>query len=1053
MSLARFSVRNPVLVNLLMLLVIGGGSWAYQNMPRELFPVVSLESISIATEFPGAAPGDVEELVTIKLEDAVAGIEDLDEMSSVSQEGRSHLLLTLKKDARDLQAVLDEVRTEVERIDLPRDCEAPRIREVTERFPVITLSLYGDVDESVMRDLAEQMEEELELLDGVSDVVVSGFRDREFRVEVEPKQLEKYHLTLDGIAEAIRRHHVNVPGGKLRTRGSETLIRTIGEVETAQELGQVVVRAAPDGSLLRLNRVARVWDTYAEASTLGRVNQKPSLSLHVSKHREGDTITIAEQVRQFADEKRAGFDDALRDSVGLALHDDFSVYIRNRLEVMKQNATAGFILVMIVLCLLLNFRVALLTGIGIPISFLGAFLIMTSWGITVNMISIFSMIIVLGMVVDDAIIVGENICRHIEMGLSPPDAAIRGSAEVTLPVTASILTTIAAFLPMLIMTGRMGKFMEVIPLVVTFALAVSLFEAFIVLPSHMAELVSRKVVARKIRRERPFFRALRRRYVRFLSLCLRWRYVTVSMAAVVTALTIALVAYRIPIVLFESFEGKIFLVNFQTPADSSLETTLAAAERIEELMREAVPKDELESISSRIGLSWVDFHRMEFGTHLGQVGIELVAPEKRKRPMDDVIRETRPYLTSVEGVESLEIYRPDAGPAGPAMELRVEGKELAVLREISQELISYLGNVDGVEDLRDDNIPGKPELRIELTEKGRLLGLTSASVARQVHDAFRGAEATRIQLSKEDIPIYVAYPERYRRRPSAMERMKITTPQGQKVPFREVAKATVVRGPSKIVRSDRKRAITVLADIDKLRANALQVTNAAKERYKDIGTRWPGYSIKYLGERKEMEESVLSLLKAFAIAIALIYFILASLFRSFTQPFVVMFAIPFGLVGVVLGHLVMGRLISIMTMMGFVALTGIVVNDSLVLLDFVNRKRRAGAGVARSVLAACRVRLRPILLTSITTIFGLAPLAFFAAGQARWLAPMAIAIVWGLFTATLLTLIGIPCLYCILADVQRGVKRLLLRGEGSTQNLSPPGPEDVPNTSPGQPES
>ncbi|RMF89688.1 MAG: efflux RND transporter permease subunit, partial [Nitrospinota bacterium] len=486
MFLARFSTENPVLVNLLAVFVFLSGLVIYFTMPREIFPDFSLDAIRITTRYSGASPEEVEKLVTVKIEDAIAGVDGIDAITSTSQEGLSSIVVTLKKDA-DLVRALNDIQSEIEALeDFPEEADDPRVQEVKTVFPVITASLYGSVAEQKLKELAKDLKDELLDIPGVSGVQILGLRERQIWVEVRPEALEQYHLTLDDIRQALASRNLNLPGGSIKTGQHELLLRTLGEVEGVQELSRLPLRSDPYGNTLTLDRVATVREHFEEATTLGRFNGQRAINLQVTKEKGGNAITIADQVR-----KRArAYEALLPPGVHIDVFNDFSVYIKNRLRVLKSNGIVGLFLVLVTLCVFLHWRVALLTALGIPVAFMGAFLLMEWYGISLNMLSMFSLIVALGMIVDDAIIIGENVYRYVEAGFSPKEAAIRGTGEVLLPVFASTATTVAAFLPMLLMTGTFGKFMANIPVVVSFALLASLFEALFVLPSHLADFLS-----------------------------------------------------------------------------------------------------------------------------------------------------------------------------------------------------------------------------------------------------------------------------------------------------------------------------------------------------------------------------------------------------------------------------------------------------------------------------------------------------------------------------------------------------------------------------------
>ena len=1018
-KLVEFSVRNRVLVNLLTLFVLGTGLVTYFQMPRELFPEFSRQAVQIVTTFLGASPEEVEKLITAPIEEEVAEIDGLDELLSVSQEGRSQILLKFQPDT-DMNRALSDVRAALDNVtDLPQEAKEPEVHEVKSIFPVITVSLAGDIDEATLRDMAKDLRDDLRRIPGVSRVRILGTRERQIWVEVDPARLDQYRISLDDVRAAIAAHNRNVPGGTMKTSRGEILIRTLGEAAGAPEVERIILRSVATGTPLTVGDVASVRETFEEPTTIGRWGGHPAINLVVNKERKGDAIDIAASVRALVEEVRI----RLPETVKIGVYNDFSVFIRKRLNTLRVSGAIGLTIVLLALWAFVRTRIALLTGLGIPFAMLGGIVLMSMYGISLNMISLFSLILVLGLLVDDAIVVTENVYRYVEQGMDSRQAAIQGTAEVAWPVVATVMTTVAAFLPLLLIPGTMGVFLAPIPIVVTFTLLGSLLEALVVLPSHLSDVITPAYAQRVRRRELPWLTRLRHAYGILLGTALKWRYVTVAFLFCTTVLLGATAWYRIPFVLFREFESSQFLINFETSSGAKIEDTLEVAKRAEQVVL-SLPPGELQSLATNVGISFLDVHRAERGPNLGQLMVEL--EEDRRRSVNEVITDLRAGIEQIPGITKLQFMKTQSGPGGPAIEARVVGNDIPVLRKLATEVKAFLQGIPGVKDVRDDFTEGKEELQITLIPEARALGLDLGQIARQVQQAFLGVEASTIQRRDEDIPIVVRFPQAARRSLETVARMKLTLPSGEKVFLRDVARLETAIGNSKIRRDDQKRTITVLADVDSREANAFQVAQRLKRKFADVGRQVPGYRVVVKGERQEAEASLAALPKVSLIALMLIYFILGSLFQSFIQPFIVMAAIPFALDGVVIGHLIMGEPLSFLSMMGLVALGGVVVNDSLILVDFINRSREAGTPRDEAILASGVARLRPVLLTTVTTVGGLIPLAFFASGQAKFLSPMAISVVWGLSFATLLTLILIPCLYAILEDL----KELILRKLG-----------------------
>ncbi len=1015
-TLIEFSVHNRVLVNLLTLFVLGAGIVTYLRMHREMFPEFSRQAVKVMTEYQGASPVEVEKLITAKIEEEVADIDDLDELLSVSQEGQSEILLKFQPDT-DMSRALSDVRAALDNVtDLPEEAEEPKVSEVKSTFPVITVSLSGDIDEGTLQEMAKDLRDELRRVRGVAAVGILGIRERQIWVEVNPERLDQYLLSLDDLRTAIASHNRNVPGGTLKTPRGEVLLRTLGEAEGVRDVERIILRAKKDGHPLTIGEVSTVRETFKDATTMGRFNGQPAINLVVAKERNGDAIDIARRVRLLVEKVRG----RLPETVTVGLYNDFSVFIQNRLNTLRWSGMVGLVIILTTLWAFVRARIACLTALGIPFAMMGGIILMSAYGISLNMVSLFGLILVLGLLVDDAVIVTENVYRYVENGLDSRQAAIRGTTEVAWPVVATVITTVSAFVPLLMIPGTMGVFLSVIPVVVSFTLLASLLEVLLILPSHLADIIT-PAYAQQVRdRELPWLLWSRNTYRSLLAMALRWRYVSVGCLVSLTMVLGAAALYRIPFVLFREFESSQFMVNFETSPGSKIEDTLEVAKKAEQVALK-LPAGELKSLATNVGISFLDVHRAERGPNLAQLMVEL--DEDRQQSVDDVIAELRAGMEQIPGITKIQFLKLQAGPGGPAIEARVVGDKIQVLRKLANEMKGFLQGISGVRDIRDDFTDGKEELQITLRPEARALGLDLGQIARQVQQGFLGVEASTIQRRDEDVPIIIRFPEALRGSLETVARMKLTLPSGQRVFLRDVAQLKTAVGTSKIRRDDQKRAITVLADIDSREANVYQVTERLKRKFSNVGSRFPGYRVIVKGERQEVEESLASLPQISVIALLLIYFILGSLFKSFVQPFIVIAAIPFAVDGVIIGHLIMGDPLSFLSMMGLIALAGIVVNDSLILVDFINRARKEGVPRDEAILVSGVARLRPVLLTTITTVGGLIPLAFFATGQAKFLSPMAVAVVWGLSFATILTLILIPCLYAMLDDLAALLRR------------------------------
>lgn len=1018
-KLAEFSVHNPVTVNLIMISILVMGVVLYKfHMPKEVFPEFSENQIIVTTVYPGASAEEIEKNVTLKIEEAVSDLDYVEDLSSTTQEGFSQVTIEISPEAKNLPKLVSDAQQAIDQIDeFPEDADDPIVKEMQPNIPVITVSLYGEVNLKYLKGIVDDLESEIQSINGVSDVRISGLPDREIWVEVQPEMLERYGLTLSSISNVIREHNFDLPGGTLPTAQGEFLIRTVGKSATAKGLEDIPLVTTPTGGKLRLGEVARVRDWFKDESSLGRFNLQRAVNLTVTKTRAGDAIKVSKDVRDLVDNYRK----RLPPTMDIGVFNDTSVYVKNRLQTLSSSGLQGLVMVFIFLLLMLNWRVASMVTMGIPISFLGAIIIMAWAGMTMNMMSMFALIVVLGLVVDDAVVIGENVYRHYESGLSPREAAIKGASEVSWPVIAAVATTVAAFMPLLLIPGTMGVFLGVIPKVVIFALLVSLLEALVVLPSHMAEFLPAtppepSALRRKIN---AFIDGVITRYGKLLDRCLEWRYVFLAGVLGVSTLIIAFAVLHIPFRLFQEFEGSQFYVSVEAPPASSLEETEDLMKRVERSVNNAIPQSELASLVTNVGFLMGRGKSGDQGENLAQIIVELNdLGMGRLRPlkavMDDVREAVQPYAAG----NTVTVQAMQSGPGGDPIYVLISGADLGVLQNISNQVKAFIQEFPAASDVKDNLDAGKPELQVQLKPHAFALGLTNSMVAGQLRDAFIGSESSKFQTSREDIDVRVKLPESSASQLDSLMHFKVTLPTGRKVQLSEIANVAKTKGISSITRENRKRAVIITGELNQDITTSKVLSAAVKEKFSNIPQRYPGYSIETeRGEVEDINESMAALGSAFMLGLLLIYFILGTQFKSYLQPFVVMAAIPFGIDGVLLGHIVMGQDLGLLSMIGLVALSGIVVNDSLVLVDFVNQRRREGSARRSSLVEAGMVRLRPIVLTSVTTMGGLFFLAFFASGQARFLSPMAIAIFFGLMSSTVITLFIVPCLYAVLDDL------------------------------------
>lgn len=1074
MSLPAFSVRNPVLVNMLMLVLLAAGAIFALTLQREMFPESRPDKLIVSAVYPGVQPADVEKAVTIKIEEAVRSIEGIEKVESQIGEGINFTTLTLTQSVDDVDALMQEVRNEIDSIqDMPDDVEKISLRKVEPQLPVIALAVFGDVSELKLKDAARALRDDLLNLPGVSRVQLGGIRDDEIYVDLRPDRMLEYDVTFQEVASAIRTANVDVSGGQLRGDRSSIAVRTLGEEQEALKLEDLMVRAETDGRRILLGDVAELSDGFVDSDLDAVFNGKPMVNCVVFKGDAEDAVQISAVVKTYfagrsgqaydgpgpmASSLGAGllsrpdlyriYEDAktrpFPGNVEYQLHTDVARFVEGRLELMTRNGRWGLVLVLISLNLFLNWRVAFWAATGLVISFLGTFVAMYVLGATVNLLSMFGLIIVLGIIVDDAIVIGENIYRHVEEGMSPRQAAIRGAEEVMWPVIVAVLTTIGAFAPLFFIRGQIGDFLAQLPLVVIAALSISLVEALIILPAHLRHLprLKKRKDGTTIRptgvsgfKDMFLKRFLMAPYEKLLLLALKWRYVTVATVTGACIVSMGMLAGGIVKWQFvQDMDSESMICALEMPIGTSTERLRKELEKLTNHIVDGDRFPEIVNVQTIAGRQY-DFTGagsvgFEDQSHLGQLVVEICPAEERDRSSEELVGLLREFSnTQLTGVNSVRWLAMSGGPGGNDIEVSISGLSDDDLPRATVELRRLIAGLDGVYDLDDNLDIGKKELRLKVRDAAAATGVSVGVLGAHVRGALFGQEARRITRNREDVRIMVRYPESFRESTWNIESMWIpgSGPAGQRkwIPISEVAEAHMDIGYSTITRYQQTRSATIVGSVDAARVPSTSsvVTEIKSLAEKELVPRYPGIDLQYLGQAEEMRKSFSSLMVAFPVAILTIYGMLAGLFRSYTQPLVVMSAIPFGFLGAVVGHYVTGETFTILSWIGLVALSGILVNDSLVLADFINKRVAHGLTVFEASVDGAKKRLRAILLTTLTTASGLIPLMFETSFQAKFLIPMAVTLTFGLVFATGLTLILVPCLNLIREDVLRNVLR------------------------------
>lgn len=1008
-------VLNRVTPNLLMLFLILGGLLMSMQINQEVFPRFELDKVKISVSYPGSSPEEVEQGIVLVVEEAIQGMLGIKSINSRANEGGAIIEAELMESA-DHQRVLQDIQQEVGRITtLPEDAEEPIISLVAYRRVVMRITLFGDVSEHSLREIAEQTRDQLLRNKYITQVDIFGGRDHEILVEVPLANLRTYGLTMSEVAQTIRRASVEIPGGKITSESGEILLRINTRREWAEGFSKIPIIITPEGTVVYLEDIAEVRDGFEDTQRVATYNTKPSIQVAVFRVGKQTPIEVSRQARMVMEELGPGFPPG----VSWAINSDRSKIYKQRLQLLLKNAMIGLVLVLFLLGLFLNLKLAFWVTMGIPISFLGGLMILPAAGVSINMISMFAFIVSLGIVVDDAIIAGENIYEYRQRGMDYVQAAIQGARDVAIPITFSILTNIVAFLPLYFVPGRMGQIWKVIPLVVITVFIISWLESLFILPAHLAHSKNGRgnpLTAFITDRQQRFIGRVKwfisEIYGPFLKKCLDHRWLT---AAIGIALLMGTIGYvksgRIGVILMPRVESDRAVVTATLPYGS----TRAEVEAVRDTLTEAM--DRVAEVSGGEALLIGQFAYIN--ENVVEISAYLTPPGKRPLNTREVTQLWRKETGPIMGLQSLRFESDRGGPGrGASVSVELSHRNVDTLDKASEELARRLSDFPNVKDVDDGFTPGKEQLDFSLTMEGESMGLSAVEIARQVRNGFQGVIALRQQRGRDEITVRVRFPENERVSEGDIESMMIATPQGGFVPLYQVAKMERGRAYTSISRRGGVRTVRITGNVEPIAETGRILTILNEELLPDLMLDFPGLNFSYEGRQADRKESLKSLVTGFAFALLLIYFLLAIPFKSYLQPLVVMGAIPFGFIGAVGGHMLMGYSLSIMSMMGMVALSGVVVNDSLVLVDYSNKQRIKGMTSFEAIMAAGQRRFRPILLTTLTTFCGLAPMIFETSRQARFMIPMALALGYGILFATLINLLLVPCFYLMIEDVR-----------------------------------
>ncbi|MCB1582030.1 MAG: efflux RND transporter permease subunit [Xanthomonadales bacterium] len=1023
-GLIYWFASNSVAANLLMVVLLVTGLYAAVSMKKEMFPATSINQVLVTMAYPGAAPDEVEKGICVKIEDAVTGLEGIDKTTCVANEGYARANIEVGSDY-DVKNVMAEIKNRVDGINsFPEEAEKPIISEILIQQPVIRVSIYGNVPEKKLLKTAQDIRDEIIDLPDVSMAEISGSRDFEIAIEVKENTLRQYQISFDEIARALRAASIDLPGGSIKTDRGDVLLRTVGQSYTGNEFAQTVIRTNPDGSRLKLSDIAVIKDDFVEDTEIGTFDGKPAISITVNSVENESIIEISDQVQKYIQNKS----NKMPANISIATWSDTSHYVRGRLDMMERNMIQGAILVLLTLTLFLRLKVAFWVMVGLPVAFLGAFAFLPLTDTSINMLSMFGFILVLGIVVDDAIVIGESAYSEIQHKGHSLKNVVVGAQKVATPATFGVLTTIAAFAPMLFVGTLFGSFFEAIGYVVILCLLFSLVESKFILPAHLAHMRSNDIGTHN---PGPLLRLQRKVNSGLEHVITHWYKPLIDKAIVRPGFTLTifvgifllsigllkndLVRYVLMPDFVSDFVMADFVMAQGTPKEQSKETLKqleAALIKLDHDVSQQVGKDSGAVYTHRFAVLDSQIS--------GRVIVELVKDEQAVIDGKEMLNRWTEYIGEIPGARQIGTTSLSGPGQGPDVSLKLVGSDTEALRQAAEILAEKLRVFKGVSDVRNSIEAGKDEIEFSIKPVGRNLGLSQSDIGRQIRQAFYGEEVQRLQRGNDEVKVMLRYDRESRESLKTLDDLRVRTAQGDELPLHTVAEVKLGKAPNAIERVNRKRAARITAVVDKAIANpqAIITELMPKAANQPIVKEFPDVKYDLDGNSKEMTELVKNLAIGMLSAIMLIYVLLAIPLKSYAQPLIIMLVIPFGITGAIVGHLILGMTFSMMSIFGVIALTGVVVNDSLVMVDYINKERRQGIDIISAVKHAGSKRFRAILLTSLTTFFGLLPIMFEQSLQAKVIIPMAVSLAFGILFATVITLILIPALYAMLERIK-----------------------------------
>ncbi|NWF36210.1 efflux RND transporter permease subunit [Mariprofundus sp. KV] len=1022
-SIIAFFVKRGVLVNLISVILLLGGIYSAMQMQREAFPSINFDVIAVSGAYPGAAPREVERLMVAPIEQELKGIDGINVIRSTAYSGTMQITIEVDPNFEDRSRLVSDIQQAINRADLPVDLPAdPMIMEVkSEQTPVLTFSIFGDFEPLALKHLSAKIEDDVRDIHGVANVFVQGDRKEEIRIVPDPEKMRRSRISIHDIMALVRGWNINAPGGRLKATDGQSIIRITGEFLSAEDAGNLVLRANERGQALYLKDVAEVTETLERPYRYVAARGDPAITMIVIKKGDADIITLVDKVRAYLDTIPQKYGE----EVHVSAYNDFSTITRLRLGVLTSNGTIGLALVLVMLMLFLRPAVALTTAWGLPIIFFAGIGLLYAMGITLNLLVMFGFIMVLGLMVDDAIIIGENATYHMERGLSPEQAAIEGTYELMGPVTATVLTTIVAFMPLLFMDGIIGKFIANIPLVVVILLAFSWFEAIFILPNHIRDVAN----ANKHPKERVLFIWITAAYTWLLEKAVRLRYLTILITIAALLGSFAL-AGTMKFQLFPSGAESTFYLRVTMPTGTTLEEMRDNLKKLDSEVRKRIDPALLETTTMIAGENSADQREAlkQIGDRFGFERIILIPFTERTVKAHDVMSvlksEIPPLFPKLDISFAMESPGP---PVGRALQVELTGGDEATMTRVAKRLVAQLQTIKGVYAVESDLEPGDPEVRIVMDRKlAAYAGVDLATASTHIRAAFDGLRVSTIKRGKEEIDVTIRYPEQAQRDINTLMKLEIPNQRGGLIPLHRIAHLESREGTSSIRHKDARRVINVSAEVDKKNMTSKELNAIVlQSREQWLADDAEAVHVNLGGEEEKTQESVRGLAFSFLFALLGIFAILAVQFNRVGYPILVMLAIPFGVIGIVAGFFLHGAPLSFMAMMGFVALTGVVVNSSLVMAVFIQRQINDGVPWRNAIMESGRRRLRAVLLTAITTVVGLLPTAYGWGGHDPFVAPMALALSWGLMFSTVITLFSVPAALGIALDIKQKTEQLL----------------------------